>query len=418
MSTINPIAVVRLVNQNVKHKFGENDVEPTQDDIKFADIIFNMIIQRQSGDVSSMTAIANSLRYPPPMNLPCITPGMMAVNPFAATGWRPPMTTPAPTTIRPMISEADIQRRAYLTQVSAELRERAVDWQEYKTSDQKLFYFNTKTTERTWNKPSVIQELDDAIAVIKEQKANKATQEANSKSYQQQSQQTSVQDANKQQGSSSSKNSGSMKPVSTMAIPGTPWCVVWTDQKRVFYFNPSTKTSVWDRPAELRNREDVDRMVSNPNNPNTSNATNDVNSNSSASDEPSGQNGKHNMENNGNTNSNMTTVAMTTATTNRSESSEVKLVKKEVNSEIEKDAARKRETIPFKERVETFRKMLKEKDVDPTSTFRNELSKIVFDSRYLLLTSDERRETFDRYCQENERRFHQSNERPSKKPRK
>lgn len=64
------------------------------------------------------------------------------------------------TQTRPMISEQDIQRRMYLTQVNADLRDRAVIWQEYKTPDQKLYYYNSKTLERTWNKPQVIQELD------------------------------------------------------------------------------------------------------------------------------------------------------------------------------------------------------------------------------------------------------------------
>lgn len=30
----------------------------------------------------------------------------------------------------------------------------------------------------------------------------------------------------------------------------------------MFFYNPSTKTSVWERPSELRDRADVDRMVS------------------------------------------------------------------------------------------------------------------------------------------------------------
>lgn len=32
---------------------------------------------------------------------------------------------------------------------------------------------------------------------------------------------------------------------------GTPWCVVWTGDGRVFFFNPSSRTSVWERPADL-----------------------------------------------------------------------------------------------------------------------------------------------------------------------
>lgn len=247
MSSINPVAVVRVISQNVKQKYGENQADPTQDDLLFADIIFKMIVQRHGGDSNQ-----------------------------------------------------------------------------------------TKSTS----------------------------------------------------------NSSSMKPVSTTAVPGTPWCVVWTDKNRVFYFNPSTKKSVWDRPPELRNREDVDKMVSNPVNPNTTNTTNDVNRQSSASESSPGQGDKLKSENG------TATTQPSSYQREPSASNPAKMIKKDVNTDIEKDAARKRETIPYQERVDTFRAMLEEKKVNPSSTFRNELSKIVFDPRYLLLTSNERRETFERYCQE------------------
>lgn len=41
-------------------------------------------------------------------------------------------------------------------------------------------------------------------------------------------------------------------------------CIVWTGDERVFFYNPSTKTSVWERPAELRNRSDVDKVLRGP----------------------------------------------------------------------------------------------------------------------------------------------------------
>lgn len=89
------------------------------------------------------------------------------MNPFMATGWwLPQAATAAVPQNRPMISETDIQRRMYLTQVSADLRDRAVVWQEYKTPEQKLYYYNSKTFERTWNKPQVIQELDGKFFML------------------------------------------------------------------------------------------------------------------------------------------------------------------------------------------------------------------------------------------------------------
>lgn len=38
-------------------------------------------------------------------------------------------------------------------------------------------------------------------------------------------------------------------------------CVVWTGDGRVFFYNPSSRTSVWERPDELLKRTDVDKMV-------------------------------------------------------------------------------------------------------------------------------------------------------------
>lgn len=39
-------------------------------------------------------------------------------------------------------------------------------------------------------------------------------------------------------------------------------CVVWTGDGRVFFYNPSTRTSVWERPEDLLGRADVDKAIS------------------------------------------------------------------------------------------------------------------------------------------------------------
>lgn len=39
---------------------------------------------------------------------------------------------------------------------------------------------------------------------------------------------------------------------------------MWTGDGRVFFFKPSTRTSVWEKPDDLKGRPDVDKMVSNP----------------------------------------------------------------------------------------------------------------------------------------------------------
>lgn len=41
-------------------------------------------------------------------------------------------------------------------------------------------------------------------------------------------------------------------------------CVVWTGDGRVFFYNPSSRTSVWERPDILTGRADVDKAVASP----------------------------------------------------------------------------------------------------------------------------------------------------------
>lgn len=39
---------------------------------------------------------------------------------------------------------------------------------------------------------------------------------------------------------------------------------MWTGDGRVFFYNPTAHSSVWERPEQLAGRADVDRAVSNP----------------------------------------------------------------------------------------------------------------------------------------------------------
>lgn len=41
-------------------------------------------------------------------------------------------------------------------------------------------------------------------------------------------------------------------------------CIVWTGDERVFFYNPTTRLSMWDRPEELVGRADVDRTIQEP----------------------------------------------------------------------------------------------------------------------------------------------------------
>merc|ERR1711892_1598213 len=54
------------------------------------------------------------------------------------------------------------------------------------------------------------------------------------------------------------------RPISSTPVPGIPWCVVWTGDLRSFFYNPTTKLSVWEKPAEMVGRSDVAKMLESP----------------------------------------------------------------------------------------------------------------------------------------------------------
>lgn len=65
---------------------------------------------------------------------------------------------------------------------------------------------------------------------------------------------------------------------------------------------------------------------------------------------------------------------------------------KEAAIEAENKAAQVRAQLPLEQRIQQFKDLLIEKDVSAYSTWEKELQKIVFDPRYLLLTSKERKQ--------------------------
>lgn len=73
---------------------------------------------------------------------------------------------------------------------------------------------------------------------------------------------------------------------------------------------------------------------------------------------------------------------------------------KEAAIEAEVRASKERAVIPLDTRIKLFKEMLTEKQVSAFSTWEKELHKIVFDSRYLLLTSKERKQVFEKYVKE------------------
>merc|ERR1712226_29878 len=192
------------------------------------------------------------------------------------------------------------------------------------------------------------------------------------------------------------------KPVSSTPVSGTPWCVVWTGDNRSFFYNPTTKKSVWERPPELVGRVDVKEMLKS-------------------------QNSAEKLKNKSHGNMSHTSLTKSDSESDDEEARrkrgepqlvfEDEMVKKanneklltkgapidmgkEATMEAEVKAARERQVVPLEQRMKQFRDLLTEKEISAFSTWEKELHKIVFDPRYLLLTSKERKQVFDRYVRD------------------
>ena len=54
------------------------------------------------------------------------------------------------------------------------------------------------------------------------------------------------------------------RPMANVPVPGTPWSVVWTTDERSFFFNVTTRTSVWSVPGELEGNPHAAKILDNP----------------------------------------------------------------------------------------------------------------------------------------------------------
>ncbi|XP_026350205.2 transcription elongation regulator 1-like protein [Ursus maritimus] len=168
------------------------------------------------------------------------------------------------------------------------------------------------------------------------------------------------------------------RPVASTPVPGSPWCVVWTGDDRVFFFNPTMQLSVWEKPMDLKNRGDLNRIIEDPPHKRKLEAPTPDHSDGSRSEDGRGD-------------QNLRTKR------NRTEG--------HVSPGPEEAEGQDKGTrtpppqilLPLEERVTHFRDMLLERGVSAFSTWEKELHKIVFDPRYLLLNSEERKQIFEQF---------------------
>ncbi|VDL19976.1 unnamed protein product [Hymenolepis diminuta] len=296
-------------------------------------------------------------------------------------------------------------------------------WTEYKSGEGRSYYHNSQTNQTTWDKPQVIIDWENSFKKVEDQpkppavapfsnaaqapvvenKASEPTKvlqtSAAEKKPEVVPQQTAAAKKESEPEKESEQQKDSSRPISSTAVSGTPWCVVWTGDGRVFFFNPSKRISVWETPDELKGRADVERMLKKPpnNEKDTSSSpkddgikSTDTTDNSVVVEEQGPPAKKPRLEE---------LIQKPAVLKEASPKPEVMVVDDEakqiVTERIGEDAmkealdraAKDQASLPYEVRAEQFRQMLIDKQ-------------IVFDHRYLLLTCEERKQAFESYVRE------------------
>ncbi|XP_068255712.1 transcription elongation regulator 1-like protein [Nyctibius grandis] len=168
------------------------------------------------------------------------------------------------------------------------------------------------------------------------------------------------------------------KPVASAPVPGSPWCVVWTGDDRVFFFNPTMQLSVWEKPVDLKHRGDINRIIEDPPHKRKLEA---AATDKCVSSCPGDENDDLSIK----------------TKRNKTEDSQAADQGKAETEEKNEETSAAEITPPLEERITHFRDMLLERGVSAFSTWEKELHKIVFDPRYLLLNSEERKQIFEQF---------------------
>uniref|UniRef100_A0A7N9AQ30 Transcription elongation regulator 1 n=1 Tax=Mastacembelus armatus TaxID=205130 RepID=A0A7N9AQ30_9TELE len=334
----------------------------------------------------------------PGMHIPLPGVAMMQIvgAPCVKAGMLPGMGPPLVSMMHPQLTLS-----AAPTSMAGSLQ--LPEWSEYKTADGKMYYYNNRTLESTWEKPQALLEKEKEAEKAKERLAQEEAEAMEMEDEENKTENTNneKEETKEEEMTEEEKAAQRARPIATNPIPGTPWCVVWTGDDRVFFYNPTTRLSMWDRPEELVGRADVDKHIQEPPH-------------------------KRSLEDGKKTGVDKHTLTylyilclcvgvnkeepeLVLATEENQEEEPTKAKKrkkedvkeadseKEAAMEAELRAARERAIVPLEARMTQFREMLLERGVSAFSTWDKELHKIVFDPRYLLLNPKERKQVFDQY---------------------
>ncbi|KAL5962797.1 Transcription elongation regulator 1 [Taenia solium] len=300
-------------------------------------------------------------------------------------------------------------------------------WTEYQSGDGKSYFHNSQTGQTTWEKPQMDPKVWVTLSLrhrlrrhhpqaLKTRHPDSGSNILSMDSKPPQSQQSSVTEKTEsstkhptvehQPESEKEKEpeqKDTSRPISSTAVTGTPWCVVWTGDGRVFFFNPSKRISVWETPEELKGRTDVERLLEKP--PNEEKGPVDVGDGRSGTPTPQDPPIKkarleETMTRRQAEAQDLTSKAEMMVVDEGAKQNTGEMATVDTAKEAFERATKDQASVPLEVRLQQFRQMLIDKQVSAFSTWDKELHKIVFDQRYLLLACEERKQAFEAYVRE------------------
>nr|XP_039260774.1 early endosome antigen 1-like [Styela clava] len=358
-------------NQNDNDKLDDNDGEPMDQE---------PLMQEQSKPDVSMNYLGPSGPMGPRMGRP--GPGIGGPGPM------PMMRPPGPGMPRPGFPGMPFGG-PFMGRPPMFMPGGGTVWRAHKAPDGRTYYYNITTMETQWNKPKELEQFEEATKNMAEEanqreNADKVNASENDNENNEEKQHTNSSDRSNDQEKPQSIISSSglseeerakqkARPIATEPVPGTPWCVVWTGDDKVFFYNPTTKLSMWDRPDELRGRTDIGKILSDP---------------------------PHKRKRGAEESEPAKPTEAVLAEQISKEDAGIPAKKKKKKAATEDGSQPNKLAIPYvplDERIQHFKDMLHERKVSAFSTWDKELHKIVFDPRYTMLNTKERRQVFDDY---------------------
>lgn len=148
------------------------------------------------------------------------------------------------------------------SKIDPKILAKAQEWSEHRAPDGRPYYYNASIQQSLWERPEALKALDEARNALTRTQVQplmmtqgNVTFDSSGNMINSKQRQAELEAEKKRkeeaEKAKAAKPLDKSRPIASTPISGTPWCVVWTGDSRVFFYCPSTRTSVWERPEDL-----------------------------------------------------------------------------------------------------------------------------------------------------------------------